>query len=115
MLTATLAAFFNLILPRHAAWVVPLVAQLFALIFELVREHEDLTHMPGPQRREFVLREVAEAIDGLDEVPAGWAALSEAQRDAIIRGILELALLTVRSQDDDGTGKAVQLLRRRRS
>ncbi len=114
MLTATLAAFFNLILPRHAAWVVPLVAQLFALIFELVREHEDLTHMPGPQRREFVLREVAEAIDGLDEVPAGWAALSEVQRDAIIRGILELALLTVRSQDD-GASKAVQLLRRRRS
>lgn len=114
MLTATLTAFFNLILPRHAAWVVPLVAQLFALIFELVREHEDLTHMPGPQRREFVLREVAEAFDGLDEVPAGWAKLSEVQRDAIIRGILEIALLTVRSQDD-ASATAVQLVRRRRS
>jgi hypothetical protein len=102
-MTIIVRTLFNALLPLHARWIAPLVATLLVLIFDLVRDLEGRTDLNGAERRALVMQRVASALDELDTMPAGWAKLSEARRDAIIRGLLELALMANRAADDDDT------------
>lgn len=102
-MTIIVRTLFNALLPVHARWIAPLVATLLVLIFDLVRDLEGRTDLSGAERRELVMKRVAAAVDDVDNVPAGWKHLSEKRRDAIIRGLLELALLANRASEDDET------------
>ncbi len=102
-MTLIVQSLLNLLLPSHARWIVPLLSVLLMLVFDLVRELEGREDLSGAERRALVMKRVAEAIDECDTMPAGWAELSEARRDAIVRGLLELALLANRAADADDT------------
>lgn len=102
-MTLIVKTLLNALLPSHARWIAPLLATLLMLVFDLVRELEGREDLSGAERRALVLQRVARAVDDVDSMPAGWAELSEARRDTIVRGLLELALLANRAADDDDT------------
>ena len=115
-MTVIVQSLLNLLLPAHARWIAPLLSVLLMLVFDLVRELEGRDDLDGAERRALVMQRVATAIDEIDTMPAGWALLGEARRDAIIRGLLELALLANRAADADDTalGRLSQRIASRR-
>tara|TARA_R110000787_G_scaffold11103_1_gene37211 strand:+ start:4997 stop:5350 length:354 start_codon:yes stop_codon:yes gene_type:complete len=96
MLTGLIAFLFRVAAPKAPTWVPLLITALIKATMELVdelRNHD----AAGADKRAAVIVGVSGILDEtLDDLPA-WGDLTEDQRDRMIGGVTELALVVLNS------------------
>jgi hypothetical protein len=89
MLATLLPIIVRALAPKAPEWVLGLLIDGIPAIFDIVETLQE-TELAGADKFELATREVAEAFDeALDGVPA-WSDITEARRDRIIGGLVEL-------------------------
>lgn len=91
-----ITALLTLLWPAAPAWLARVIADLIPAVGAIVAALEGREDLTGPERAEVAIVEVGAFLDvALDDVPE-WSAISEARRDRIIAGLVELALFAER-------------------
>lgn len=104
-LLSLITAIVGFIWPAAPAWLPKMIATALPASIEIVAALESRLDLSGSQRFALATEGVGELLDeALDEVPE-WRELSEARRDRILAGLVELALFSERVGSRAG-GKA---------
>jgi hypothetical protein len=101
-LLSLLEALLGFFFPAAPAWLLPMLDAALPGTVEIVHALEDRDDLSGPARARLAIEEVGALLDeALDDVPE-WRAISEARRDRIIGGLVELALFVERVSSRPG-------------
>ena len=101
MLTALLTTVLTLLVPNAPAWLPTIIGAALPAAFEIVDELRD-SGLKGPQKLQLAVVEIGLELDeAFDTIPE-WSELKESQRDAIITGLVELALFIAKLTDKQG-------------
>ena len=86
-----LTSIIRLIFPRSPSWVAQFIALALPATIEMVKELSAIK-MDGKLKFDMAVKEISELLDdAFDDLPE-WSTLTEAQRDRIIGGMVELAV-----------------------
>ena len=91
LLASLIRSAVQLLLPGAKPWVAEFFALAVPATIEMVQELNN-SPLRGSEKFQLAVNEVGELLDtALDEIPE-WGELDEDQRDAIIGGLVELAV-----------------------
>lgn len=91
MLAQILSTLVRLLFPKAPEWVARFVGLALPAIFEVIDELST-TDLEGQDKFKLAVHEIAGVMDeAFDEIPR-WSELSEARRDLVLGGLVELAV-----------------------
>ena len=101
LLASLIRSAVQLLLPGAKPWVAEFFSLAVPATIEMVQELQ-ASSLRGSAKFQLAVNEVGELLDGaLDEIPE-WTDLEEEKRDAIIGGMVELAVFISAVVEDKG-------------